>query len=54
MKNIILGLLSLIGFLIVLGSAGAWSNGNITLLQCLIQSAIGVGTAWLSLKNMNI
>ena len=54
MKNIILVFLSLVALIIVLGSVGAWDNGTIGFGQLVIQSAIGVATAYFSLKNAEI
>ena len=54
MKKLILALVSVAALIFVIGSACAWSNGNISILQCLIQCAIGIGAEWLALKKMKI
>lgn len=54
MKKFILALVSVAALIFVIGSACAWSNGNINILQCLIQCAIGIGAEWFALKKMKI
>lgn len=54
MKKLILGLLCVASLIFVIGSAGAWDNGNIGLAQMLIQVAIGVVVEWFALKAMNM
>ena len=53
MKNIILGLAIPFAIIFIIGSAGAWDKGNITFLQCLIQTAIGTAIEWFALKSIN-
>jgi hypothetical protein len=54
MKNFILGILCIASFVLVVGSIGAWDNGVIGFGQFLIQAVIGIGTAWISLKNIKM
>ena len=54
MKTFILALISVVAVIFVIGSACAWSNGNISLIRFLIQAAIGVVAEWLALKNIEM
>ena len=54
MKTFILALVSFAALIFVIGSACAWSNGNIGFGQLLIQAAIGGAIEWLSLKNIEM
>lgn len=53
MKKIILAVLAIIALFAVVGSASAYDNGNISLIRCLFQCAIGVAVEWFALKNLN-
>ena len=54
MKNFILALVAFAALIFVIGSACAWCNKDIGLVQLLIQAAIGVGAEWFALKKMEI
>jgi hypothetical protein len=44
------GALMVFSFLWIVGTAGALECDNITLLQCIIQGAIGFAIGWVGLK----
>lgn len=50
MKKIILAIVCIIAIIFVIGSVGAFERNNISLFQCLIQCAIGIGVEWLILS----
>jgi uncharacterized membrane-anchored protein YjiN (DUF445 family) len=54
MKKLILALVAFAALVFVIGSACAWSNGDIGFIRLLIQAAIGVGAEWFALKKMEI
>lgn len=54
MKKLILALVALAALIFIIGSACAWSNGDIGFIRLLIQAAIGVGAEWFALKKMEI
>lgn len=54
MKKLILALVAFAALIFVIGSACAWSNGDIGFIRLLIQAAIGVGAEWFALKKMEI
>jgi hypothetical protein len=54
MKKFILALVSVAALIFVIGSVGAWSNGNIGIIQGIIQMVIGVAAEWLALKNIEM
>ena len=54
MKKLILVLVTFASAIFVIGSACAWSNGDIGFVRLLIQAAIGVGAEWFALKKMEI
>ena len=54
MKKLILGLVSVLALIFVIGSACAWSDGGIGFGQMLIQAAIGVVVEWFALKGINM
>lgn len=53
MKKLILGTLTVIAFIFLVCSIGAYDNGNITLFRLLIQVGISVFVEWRSLKALN-
>ncbi len=54
MKKLILALVALAALIFIIGSACAWSNGDIGFIRLLIQATIGVGAEWFALKKMEI
>lgn len=54
MQKLIFGLLCVVAVIFIIGSACAWSNGNIGIGQMLIQVAIGLAVEWFALKNMDM
>ena len=52
MKKLILALLVVAALIFVIGSVCAWSNGNLSVLQCLIHTVIGACVEWFALKNL--
>lgn len=52
MKKLILAVVSVAAFFFIVGSVGALENNGISMLQCIIQCAIGATAEWFSLKNM--
>jgi hypothetical protein len=51
-KKLILAVVSVAAFFFIVGSVGALENNGISMLQCIIQCAIGATAEWFSLKNM--
>lgn len=49
-REFIGGLVSILAFLWVLGTVGALECDNITILQAVVQSAIGIVVGWIGLK----
>ena len=49
-REFIGGLLATLAFFWVLGTAGALECENITMLQAVVQGAIGVAAGWIGLK----
>ena len=52
MKKLILIAATLIALVAIIGSIGAYDNGNISLIRCLLQVAISVSVECFALKNM--
>lgn len=52
MKKFILTMVAFAAFIFVVGSAGAFDNNDITLLQFLVQCAIGIGVEWVALSSL--
>lgn len=46
--------LSLVALILVIGSIGAFENNDISMLQCFIQLAIGVGIEFFTLKGLEV
>ena len=47
MKNLIKGILFIVLFLVTIGSVGALEVGNISMLQCIVQSGISIALLYI-------
>lgn len=54
MKTLILTLVAFAALIFVVGSACAWSNGDIGFIRLLIQTVIGVCAEWFALKKIDM
>ena len=48
MKNKILGMVGFLSFFLLVGSVGGMERGTISILQCLIQSVVGLSVMLIS------
>ena len=53
-REFIGGLLATLAFFWVLGTVGALECENITMLQAVVQGAIGVAAGWIGLKMADV
>lgn len=53
MKNTICLITIVLALIFVVGSAGALERGNITCLQCLVQSAVALLAMWIAGRNLD-
>lgn len=53
MKNTIFATLTILAFICVLGSVGAYDHGNIGFLRFIVQVGISVLVAWFAVRKLD-